>query len=55
LHPKLQNNKGNRNKSNDDKNDNKSNNNNKSKNESSKAVMTALAYNLEDSAPLENH
>ena len=55
LHPELQNNKGNSNKSNDDKNDNKFNNNNKSKNELSKAVMTALAYNLEDLAPLENH
>jgi len=55
LHLELQNNKGNSNKLNDDKNDNKSNNNNKSKNESSKAIMTALAYNLEDLAPLENH
>jgi hypothetical protein len=43
LHPELKNSKSNQDKS------NKSNDDNKSKNESTKGVMTALAYNLEDS------
>jgi hypothetical protein len=44
LHPKLRNSTSNKDES------IKSNDNNKSKNESTKAVMTALAYNLEDSS-----